>query len=239
MILVCFEHKFYFLCIKSESQKIVNFLDTTSDDKDLPRFVTKKWIKVYDQSGGNYNINKEVRIKTSMLRSDLCDFSDTYIIVKGTITITGPDNAKRNKSVALKNNAPFMNCISKTDGIKIDNAEHLDVVMPIYSLLENSKNYGKTTGSLWSYYRDEPSDTRSSDSESFKYKTNITGNTYIAGAGEAGYDENKVGKNKTEVVIPAKHLSNFWRSLNSPLINFEVELILTWSKNYILVDMTE
>ena len=174
-----------------------------------------------------------------MLRSDLRDISDAYIIVKGTITIAGPDNAKRNKSVALKNNAPFMNCISKIDGIKIDNAEDLDVVMPMYNLLENSKNYGKATGSLWSYYRDEPSDTRSSDSESFKYKTSITGNTYIAGVGEAGYDENKVGKNKTEVVIPAKHLSNFWRSLNSLLINFEVELILTWSKNYILVDMTE
>ena len=105
--------------------------------------------------------------------------------------------------------------------------------------LDTTKNYRKTTGSLRSYYRDEPSNPLSSDSESFKYKTSITGNTYIAGVGEAGYDENKVGKNKTEVVIPAKHLSNFWRSLNSPLINFEVELILTWSKNYILVDMTE
>ena len=71
-----------------EFQKLVNFLDTTSDDKDLPRFVTKKWIEVYDQSEGNYNVNKEIRIKTSMLRSDLCDFSDAYIVVKGTITVT-------------------------------------------------------------------------------------------------------------------------------------------------------
>ena len=99
-----------------EFQKIVNFLDTTSDDKDLPRFVTKKWIEVYDQSEKNYNPNKEIRIKTSMLRSDLCDFSDAYIVVKGTITVTDPDNAKRNKSVAFKNNAPFINCISKING---------------------------------------------------------------------------------------------------------------------------
>ena len=70
-----------------EFQKIVNFLDTASDDKDLPRFVTQKWIGVYDQSGGNYNVNKEIRIKTSMLRSDLCDFSDAYIVVKGNITV--------------------------------------------------------------------------------------------------------------------------------------------------------
>ena len=128
-------------CIKMEFQKIANFLNTTSDDKDLPRFVTKKWIEVYDQSEGNYNVNKEIRIKTSMLRSDLCDFSDAYIVVKGTITVTNPDNAKRNKVVAFKNNAPFINCISKINGVKNDNAEDLDVVMPMYNLLEYSKNY--------------------------------------------------------------------------------------------------
>ena len=78
-----------------EFQKIVNLLDTTSDDKDLPRFVTKKWIEVYDQSEKSYNVNKEIRIKTPMLRSDLCDFSNAYIVVKGDITVTEPDNAKR------------------------------------------------------------------------------------------------------------------------------------------------
>ena len=140
-----------------EFQKIANFLDATSDDKDLPIFVTKKWIEVYDQSEGNYDVNKEIRIKTSMLRSDLCDFSDAYIVVKGDITVTNPNNAKRNKAVAFKNNAPFINCISKINGVKIDNAEHLDVVMPMYNLLEYSKNYRKTTGILWNYYRDEQS----------------------------------------------------------------------------------
>ena len=79
-----------------EFQKIVNFLDTTFDDKDLPRFVTKKWIEVYDQSEKNNDVNKDIRIKTSMLRSDLCDFNDPYIVVKGTIAVTNPDGAKRN-----------------------------------------------------------------------------------------------------------------------------------------------
>ena len=231
-----------------EFQKIVNFLDITSDNKDLPKFVTKKWIEVYDQSEGNYNVNKEIRIKTSMLRSDLCDFSDAYIVVKGDITVTNPNNAKRNKAVAFKNNAPFINCISKINGIKIDNAEDLDVVMPMYNLLEYSKNYRKTTGSLWNYYRDQPSNPLSTNSESFKYKTSITGNTYNVDekitdddgneVDNPNYDANKVGKNETEVVIPLKHLSNFWRSLNIPLINCEVELILTWSKNCVLADMT-
>ena len=170
-----------------------------------------------------------------MLRSDLCNFSDAYIIVKGNTTVPEPDGAK---NVVFRNNAPFINCISKINGVKIDNAEDLDVIMPMYNLLEYSKNYRKTTGSLWNYCRDEPSDPLSSDSESFKYKTSITGNTYNVGDGEAGYDVSKVGKNETEVVIPLKHLSNFWKSLNIPLINCEVELILTWSKNWVLADMT-
>ena len=113
-----------------EFQNFVNFLDTTFNDKDIPRFVTKKWIEVYDQSGKNYNVNKEIRIKTLMLRSDLCDFNDAYIVVKGDITLEGDTDAnKRNKIPAFKNNAPFINCISKINGVKIDNAEDLDVVM--------------------------------------------------------------------------------------------------------------
>ena len=136
MALDCFEHKMWYHCIKMEFQKITNFLDTTSDDKDLPRFVTKKWIEVYDQSEKNYNVNKKIRIKTPMLRSDLCDFSDAYIVVRGTITAAESDNAKRNKSAAFKNNVPFINCILKINGTETDDAEDLDVVIPMYNLLE-------------------------------------------------------------------------------------------------------
>ena len=105
--------------------------------------------------------------------------------------------------------------------------------MPMYNLLEYSKNYRKTTGSLWNYYRDKPSNPLCSNSEYFKYQTSIIGNTYNAGVGEAGYDAGKVGKNITEVVIPLKHLRGFWRVLNILLINYEVELIVTWPKNCI------
>ena len=155
----------------------------------------KKWSEVYDQSERDYRVNKEIGIKTPMLRSDLCDFSDAYIVVKGEITVTNPNNAKRNKAVAFKNNAPFINCISKINGVQIDNAEDLDVVMPMYNLLEYSKNYKKIA------------------------------------AGYAGYDPTKVDKNETEIGVPLKHLSNFWKTLNIPLINCQIELILTWSKN--------
>ena len=89
-------------------------LDITSDDKDLPRFVTKKWIEVYNQSEKNYNVSKEIRIKTPMLRSDLCDFSDAYIVVKEDITLEGENNSnKHNKNLVFKNNALFINCITK------------------------------------------------------------------------------------------------------------------------------
>ena len=143
-----------------------------------------------------------------MLRSDLCDYSDAYIVVEGNIIVTNPDGVKRNKAVAFGNNAPFINCISKINGVQIDNAEDLDVVMPMYNFLEYSKNYRKTAGSLWNYYRDESSNPLSSNSESFKYKTSITGNTYNVGDGEAGYDAHKFSKNETEIVIPLKHLGD-------------------------------
>ena len=191
-----------------EFQKIVNFLDTTSDNKDLPKFVTKKWVEVYHQSQENYDVNKGIRIKTSMLRSDLCDFSDAYIVVKGNITVTkktftvddieAPNNTAANatatntandntfgeKKLVFKNNAPFINCISKINGIKVDNAEDLDVVMPKYNLLEYSKSYRKTTGSLWNNYRDEPNSRTDNDNithsilnlQSFDYKANFMEN---------------------------------------------------------------
>ena len=190
-----------------EFQKIVNLFDTTFDDKDLPRFVTKKWIKFYDQPEKSYNVNIEIRIKTPMLRAALCDFNDAYIVVKRDITVTEPDNAKRNKSVAFKNNEPFINCISKINGVQVDNAEDLDVVMPMYNLLQYSKNYRKTTGSLYNYYRDEPSNPLPSNSESFIYKTSITGNTYNVGVGDADYDANKAGK--SEICYSSKTFKQF------------------------------
>ena len=110
--------------------------------------------------------------------------------------------------------------------------------MPMYNLLEYSKNYKKTTGSLWNYYRDEPSNPLSVNSESFKYKTSVTGNTYNVGDDDQNYDANRVGKKEADIVIPLKHWSNFWKSLNIPLINCEVEIILNWTKNCILADMT-
>ena len=144
---------------------------------------------------------------------------------------------KKNKSVASKNNLSVALQKSMTYKLTIQKIV-LDVVMPMYNLLEYRKNYRKTTGSLWNYYTDEPSNTLSSNSESFKYMRSITRNTYNLVAFNANYDATKVGKYETEIVVPLKHLSNFWRTLNILLINCEIELILTWSKNCPLADVT-
>ena len=112
-------------------------------EKVFTKICYKKWIKVYDQLEGNYNVNNEIRIKTPMLRTDVCDFSDENIVVKRDIAVTEPDDSKRHKSVSFKDDALFINCISKINGVQIDNEENLDVVMPMYNLLEYKKNYRK------------------------------------------------------------------------------------------------
>ena len=128
--------------IKMEYQKIINLLSTTPDK--MLRVIIDKWIEVHDQSGTNenrYTPSKQIRFKTSVLRSNLCDFSNAYIIVKGTITVKqGSKNSRKNRPLAFKNNAPFISCISKINNTLIDDAEDLDVVMALYNLLEYSKN---------------------------------------------------------------------------------------------------
>ena len=144
-----------------------------------------------------------------MLRSDLCDYSDAYILVKGTVTVNGVVNGAenviltRNRPLILKNNAAFVSCMTKNNNEFIEDADDLDIVMPMYNLLEYSKNYRKTIGSLYNYYRDELSDdnnpnnfpnTNVVNSSAFEYKNKITGNTYNVVTGAAGHDANKIGK---------------------------------------------
>ena len=172
-----------------------------------------------------------------MLWSDLCNYRDEYLVVTGNITVANENNNDNyNRKLAFKYNAPFTACISKINGVLTDIAEDLKVVMPMYNLLEYSKNYEKTTGSLWNYYRDEPNSGTDANnnithsilnSESFNYKANFM---------ENGVTHNNLTKNDVKIVVPLKYLSNFWRSLNIPLINCEVELILTWFKNCVLID---
>ena len=145
------------------------------------KFRTKNWVEINDESRGAYNVNSQIKSKTTMLKSSLCDYSDAYILVKGTITITGAGDDvvarqadERDKGVVFKICAPFTNCISKINNTQVDNAKDIDIVMLVYNLIEYSDNYAKTSGSLWQYYRDEPNDNLA-NSESFKFKVKITG----------------------------------------------------------------
>ena len=168
-----------------------------------------------------------------MLRSNLCDYADSYILVKGTITITGEgDNAsaeradERDKGVTFKNCAPFTKCINRINNTDIDNAHDIDIVMPMYNLIEYSDNYSKTSGSLWQYYKDDPNDNLA-NSESFQSKLKITGKP-----------PNNGNTKDVEIIVPLKYSSNFWRTLEMPLINCEVNLILTWSKDCVITNST-
>ena len=174
-----------------------------------------------------------IRFKTKMLRSNLCDYADSYILVKGTITITGEgDNAgeiqadERDTDVTFKNCAPFTKCISRINNTDINNAHDIDIVMSMHNLIEYSDNYSKTSGSLRQYYKDIPNDNLAR-SESFKYKVKITGKTPYNG-----------NTKDVEIIVPLKYLSNFWRTLEMPLINCEGNLKLTWSKDCVITNST-
>ena len=143
-----------------EYQKIANFLDNTSNQQS--KFKTRNWVEVNDESRGTYTGNS-IKFETTMLRSNLCDQADAYILSNGTITITGSgynDAAKRayerDKAVIFNNCASFTKFISRINNTEIDNAKEVDIVMPMYNLIEYSDNQSKTSGSLWQYYKDDP-----------------------------------------------------------------------------------
>ena len=165
----------------------------------------------------------------------MCDYADTYILVKGIIAITGAGNDdaakrldERNNGIIFKNCAPFTKCISRIriNNAKIHNAQDIDIVMPIYNLIEYSDNYSKKSRSLWQYYKDEPNDNLA-DSESFKSKVKIKGK----------FPADRNAKD-VEIIVPLKYLSNFWKTLEMPLINCEANLILTWSKDCVITNYT-
>ena len=156
-----------------------------------------------------------------MLKSSLCDYSDAYILVKGTIIVNNTAAAGAaanniNRKVIFKNCAPFTNCISEVNNTQVYNAKDIDIVMPMYNLIEYTDNYAKTTGRLSQYCKDIPARnnndeitefTAGNPTDSLNFKAKITGRT--------GDD----GTKNVEIMVPLKYLSNFWRTLEMPLIN--------------------
>ena len=209
-----------------EYQKIANLIDDDASNQPS-KFRTRNWVEINDESRGAYNVNSQIKFKTTMLKSSLCDYSDAYILVKGTISVNntaaaGATANNTNKKVIFKNCAPFTNCISEINNTQIDNAKDIDIVIPMYNLIEYSDNYAKTTGSLWQYCKDIPALNANYDiiifaegnaTDSFNFKVKITGRT------------GNNGTKDVEIMVPLKYLSNFWRTLEMPLINCEVNRV--------------
>ena len=124
-----------------EYHKIANLIDNTSNQPS--KFRTRNWVEINDESRGAYNVNSQIKFKTTMLKSNLCDYSDAYILVQGTISVSNTAVAgaanNTNRKVVFKNCAPFTNCISKINNTQIDNAKDIDIVMPMYNLIEYRK----------------------------------------------------------------------------------------------------
>ena len=196
-----------------EYQKIVNSIDDYASNQPS-KFKTRDWVEINDESRGAYNVNSQIKFKTTMLKSSLCDYSDAYILVKGTFSVNNtaaqgaaPNNT--NKKVIFKNCAPFTNCISEINNTQIDNAKDIDIVMLMYNLIEYSDNYAKTTGSSWQYCKDIPAlnangeithFTEGNPTHSFNFKVKITGRT-----------END-GTKDVKIMVPLKYFSNSWTS---------------------------
>ena len=201
------------------------------------KFRTRNWVEINDGSRGAYNVNSQIKFKTTMLKSSFCDYSDAYILVKGTISVNNTAAAgaavnNDDKKVIFKDCAPFTNCISEINNTQEDNAKDIDIVMPMYNLIEYSDNYAKTSGSLCQYCKDIPARNNNNEiteftggntTDSLNFKAKITSQT--------GDD----GTKDVEIMVPLKYLSNFWRTLEMPLINCEVNLILKWSSTCVLI----
>ena len=221
-----------------ENQKIINLLD--KDDTNSKHFAAKKWYIINDENNTNYGVNQDtgadnpdtIKYDTRVLKPNFCDYAEAYILVDGTIRATNAVNATR---LGLKNCAPFTKCNLEINDEHVDAAENLDIVMPMNNLIEYSDNYQDSSATLCQYKRDGPpeddavADLTADNSDSLKYKIKLLGNvTEVAG------DATGVRRLNVKVLVPLKYLSNFFGSLEMPLVNCKIKLNLTWKKEYVL-----
>ena len=217
-----------------DNQKIINLLDKI--DTDSKHFSTKRWYIINDENYTNYGVNKDtgadnpetIKYDTRSLKPNLCDYAEAYILVDGTIRAAAAD---ANTRLALKNRAPFTKCNLEINDEHVDTAENLDIAMPMYNLIEYSNNYEDLSATLYQYKRDKPpeddaiADLTADNSSSFKYKISLLGNPVVA---------DNIATRSVKVVVALKYLSNFFRSLEMPLINCKIKLNLTWKIECVL-----
>ena len=217
-----------------ENQKIINLLN--KDEIDSKHFATKTWYIINDENNTNYGVNKDtgennpdtIKSDTRVLKPNLCDYAEAYILVDGAITAAA---ANANTRITLKNCAPFSKCNLEINDEHVDTAENFEIVMPMYNLIEYSDNYQNSSATLYQYKRDEPPEgdpipnLAVDNSSSFKYKVELLGDPVVT---------NNIARRDVKVFVPLKYLSNFFRSLEMPLINCKIKLNLTWKKKGVL-----
>ena len=217
-----------------ENQKIINLLDKS--DTNSRHFATNKWYIINNENNTNYGVDKDtvannadtIKYDTRVLKPNLCDYAEAYILVDGKIRAANAVN--NNTRLALKNCAPFTKCNLEINDEHVDTGDNLDIVMPMYNLIEYSDNYQDPSATLYQYKRDEPpailaNNLATNTSSSFKYKVDLLGNPVV---------DNNIATLNVKVVVPLKYLSNFFRSLEMPLINCKIKLNLTWKKECVL-----
>ena len=213
-----------------ENQKIIKLLYKI--DTNSKHFATKKWYIINDENNTNYGVNKDtgadnpdtIKYDTRVLKPNLCDYAEAYILIDGIIRAAAAD---ANTRLALKNCAPFTKCNLEINDEHVDTAENLDITMPMYNLIEYSDNYQDSSATLYQYKRedDAAADLTADNSSSLKYKISLLGNPVVA---------NNIARRNVKIVVPLKYLSNFFRSLEMPLINCKIKLNLTWKKECVL-----
>ena len=226
-----------------ENRKIINLLDKILHF--AKHFATKKWYIINDENNTNYGVNKDtgadnpdtIKYDTRVLKPNLCDYAEAFILIDGTIRaeaerapLAAPQADIDNSRLTLKNYAPFTKCNLEINDEHVDTAENLDIAMPMYNLIEYSDNYQDSSATLYQYKRGEPPDDiannlTQNNSIFFDYKIKLLGNPEIA---------NNIARRNVKIVIPLNYLSNFFRSLEMPLINCKIKLNLTWKKECIL-----
>ena len=219
-----------------KTQKIVHFLN--SSENKFSKFASKKWYVIDNESNGSYSHQHPIKFLTKSILSSLCDYSDAYILVTVAVFVkrrntahTGDIALNAVTQVAFKNCAPFKDCRTEVNDTIVDYADFINIAMPMYNLPKYSDNYSDTSESLGVFERDEVVNnadvTNNNNAPSFKYKADLSGNT-----------ENNGTKSGVKIAVPLKYLSNFWRSLEMPLINCKVELSLKWYERCLLTAAT-
>ena len=218
--------------MKMETQKIVNLLNDSGSSK----FATRKWYIINDENNGQYGRQNKndstIKFKTKVIKPNLCNYSDAYILVTGDIKTA---DIAADTNVAFKNCAPFTRCVTHINDEHVETADNLDIIMPMYNLIEYSDNYAYSSGSLYQFKRDEssmnndenPNNVALDNSTSFKYKAHLLGKADDA-------DGNDRSLKNTKIVVPLKYLSNFFRSLEVPLIYWKIHLELNWNNNCVM-----